>query len=78
MKKSLTLIAASLWMSLAVSAQTNTWTGATSTAWNTATNWSLGHAPTAAEDVSIPSAPANQPVISGTITPVCNDLTINV
>lgn len=57
--------------------QTKTWTGATSTAWNTSTNWSPAGAPASTDDVIIPSAPANQPVISGTITPVCKNLTIN-
>ena len=58
-------------------AQTNTWNGSSSTAWNTPANWSLGHAPLASENVVIPSAPANQPLISGTTTPVCTNLTIN-
>ncbi len=54
-----------------------TWTGATSTAWNTATNWSPSGVPAPTDDVIIPSAPANQPVVNGTITPVCKNLTIN-
>jgi len=54
-----------------------TWTGATSTAWNTATNWSPSGVPSPTDDVIIPSAAANQPVVSGTITPVCKNLTIN-
>jgi hypothetical protein len=54
-----------------------TWTGATSTAWNTAGNWSPGGAPTASDNVTIPSAPVNQPLISGTSTPACNNLTVN-
>ncbi len=54
-----------------------TWTGTTSTAWNTSTNWSPAGAPASTDDVIIPSAPANQPLISGTITPVCKNLTIN-
>ncbi len=53
-----------------------TWTGTTSTAWNTSTNWSPAGAPAATDNVTIPSAPANQPVISGT-TGVCANLTIN-
>ncbi|NCA86629.1 MAG: hypothetical protein EOM83_13850, partial [Clostridia bacterium] len=57
--------------------QTKTWTGASSTAWNTATNWSPAGVPTAANNVTIPSAPANQPLINGAITPVCNNLTVN-
>jgi hypothetical protein len=54
-----------------------TWTGATSTAWNTATNWSPAGIPIATDNVIIPSAPVNQPLVSGTLTPVCNNLTIN-
>ncbi len=54
-----------------------TWTGTTSTAWNTSTNWSPAGAPAATDHVTIPSAPSNQPVISGSLTPVCNNLTIN-
>ncbi|NLO50244.1 MAG: hypothetical protein GX103_03670, partial [Bacteroidales bacterium] len=57
--------------------QTKTWTGASSKAWNTATNWSPTGVPTAANHVIIPSAPSNQPLISGTSTPVCNNLTVN-
>jgi len=57
--------------------QTNNWTGATSTSWTVAGNWSLGHVPLVTENVVIPSAPANQPLISGTTSPVCNNLTIN-
>ncbi|MCK9270588.1 MAG: T9SS type A sorting domain-containing protein, partial [Bacteroidales bacterium] len=57
--------------------QPKTWTGASSTAWNTAGNWSPVGVPTAANNVTIPSAPANQPLISGTSTPVCNNLTVN-
>ena len=57
--------------------QTKTWTGASSTAWNTTTNWSPSGVPTAASNVTIPSAPANQPLISGTTSPVCNNLMVN-
>ncbi len=41
-----------------------TWTGCLSTDWNTAGNWASGTVPTATDDVVIPSAPANQPVLS--------------
>ncbi len=54
-----------------------TWTGATSTAWNTAGNWSPGGVPASTDNVVIPSAPANQPAINGTTSPVCNNLTVN-
>ncbi|MDP1622422.1 MAG: T9SS type A sorting domain-containing protein [Bacteroidales bacterium] len=53
-----------------------TWTGTTSTAWNTATNWSPSGVPAASDNVSIPSAPVNQPLISG-VTGVCQNLTVN-
>lgn len=43
--------------------QTNTWTGTTSTAWETNSNWSLGIAPIAIHDVVIPAV-INQPIIS--------------
>ena len=66
-----------LMVSGTVFSQTKTWTGATSTVWNTATNWSPSGVPTAASNVTIPSAPANQPLINGTTTPVCNMLTVN-
>lgn len=42
-----------------------TWTGAT-TNWNTASNWSPAGIPTASDDVVIPPAPANQPILSST------------
>lgn len=45
----------------------NTWTGTTSTDWDTATNWSLGTVPTGTTNVSI-SDVANDPVASGAIS----------
>ncbi|MBG8556110.1 Ig-like domain-containing protein [Hymenobacter guriensis] len=42
-----------------------TWTGAVSTAWATAGNWSPAQVPTIDNDVTIPAGPANQPVVSG-------------
>jgi len=45
-----------------------TWTGATSTNWNDATNWSTNTVPTATDDVSIPTAPPNQPIVSTAAT----------
>lgn len=54
---------------------TNVWTGATSTAWGIATNWSLGHVPQTAEDVGIPSSLSNYPII-GTGSRSCNGLGI--
>ncbi|QIP15665.1 hypothetical protein G8759_25055 [Spirosoma aureum] len=41
-----------------------TWTGATSTDWNTAGNWNPANLPTASDDVIIPSAPSRQPILS--------------
>jgi len=48
------------------------WTGATSTAWNTATNWSTGTVPTSSEEVEIGSAPTNQPIVSGALAECAN------
>lgn len=45
----------------------NTWTGTTSTAWLTTTNWSLGTVPTSGESVSIPNV-TNQPIITSAVT----------
>ncbi|MBC8155246.1 MAG: hypothetical protein H7Z72_20340, partial [Bacteroidetes bacterium] len=56
-----------LFGSLAVQGQTN-WTGGTSTDWNTAGNWASGTIPTATDDVVIPSASVNQPILSTTAT----------
>ncbi|MBL7779110.1 MAG: fibronectin type III domain-containing protein [Chitinophagales bacterium] len=42
---------------------TNSWTGATSTAWHVSSNWSNGVVPTAADDATIPNV-TNKPVIS--------------
>ena len=55
----------------------NTWTGATSTDWNTAGNWSLGTIPSACQDVIIPGAPANQPILSAAPNAICNNITID-
>ena len=43
----------------------NLWTGATSTNWNDATNWSRGQVPTISSDVLIPSTAPHQLVLSG-------------
>ena len=55
---------------------TNTWAGGTSTAWNTAANWSCGIVPTASNDVVIPSGTTFSPTVNIT-TAICNNLTIN-
>ncbi|MBL7737605.1 MAG: hypothetical protein JNK14_00170 [Chitinophagaceae bacterium] len=45
-----------------------TWTGTTSTAWATATNWSCNATPGATLDAVIQGGPVNQPVISSNVT----------
>jgi hypothetical protein len=52
----------------------NTWTGATSTDWNTASNWCGGVIPGANTSISI-SGGGLQPVVSGSAT--CESLTVN-
>jgi len=52
------------------------WTGATSTDWFTATNWNTGALPTVTTSITIPSAPANQPLISASGA-VCKNITID-
>jgi hypothetical protein len=51
------------------------WTGATSTNWNTASNWCSNSVPTNTTDVSIYSGPSNMPQISTAAN--CRSLTIN-
>jgi hypothetical protein len=54
-----------------------TWTGATSTDWNTASNW-CGGVPTSSTNVVIPSAPTNQPTISSASpAAIANNITIS-
>lgn len=56
---------------------TDTWTGAVSTDWFTGGNWQSGCVPNCGTSVTIPAAPANQPVIGFNLTPAaCNDITI--
>jgi hypothetical protein len=45
-------------------AQINEWQGTTSTNWHQSSNWSLNRVPLATDDVVIPGAPVNKPVIS--------------
>ena len=52
-----------------------TWLGGTAD-WNTGSNWYGGTVPTSATNVIIPLA-TKQPVISGPLTAVCNNITIN-
>lgn len=53
----------------------NTWLGATSTAWATASNWQCGYVPTSTSTVVINSGTAYSPVIS-TTGQVCDNLII--
>ena len=55
----------------------STWTGTTSTDWNTSTNWSTGSVPTAFDNVTIPDV-TNDPIIgaASVATEICNNLTI--
>jgi uncharacterized repeat protein (TIGR02543 family) len=52
----------------------NTWTGGSSTDWNTAANWGLGTVPTSSIDVVIPNV-SNKPLASS--ASVCKNMTIN-
>ena len=54
---------------------TETWTGATSTAWNTASNWSAGYVPISGTLVTIPSGTPFAPTVSATSTAA--NVTIN-
>ena len=51
-----------------------TWTGATSTDWDTPANWDLGFVPTASENVVIANT-ANQPILATNVT--VTSLTVN-
>ena len=54
-----------------------TWSGGTSTNWNTASNWSGNYVPLSTTNVTIPSGTTFSPSIGSTITAVCKNLTIN-
>jgi len=71
-----TLLLFSLFFASSVLGQTNTWNGGTNSNWGTAGNWSLGHIPTAAEDVVIPNSVTNNP-ISINVAAVCKTFTMN-
>ena len=45
-----------------------TWTGVTSNAWNTASNWNTNSIPVATSDVTIPNGITNYPTISSSVT----------
>jgi hypothetical protein len=52
-----------------------TWTGAVSTDWNVAGNWNPAAVPTNADDVVIPSGPANMPTVTASCS--AKSLTVN-
>lgn len=54
----------------------NTWTGASSTNWFNATNWSCGTVPNITSDATIPSNVANMPIINSGLTANVRTLTI--
>ena len=60
----LSLILLFVAVGLTLSAQSASWTGSTSTDWNTASNWNPAQVPTASSDIVISSSP-NNPVLSG-------------
>ena len=59
-----------------INADNLTWTGAVSTDWHLPANWCPPYVPTATSNVTIPSAPANQPLISNA-NAFCQNLSIN-
>lgn len=52
------------------------WFGNTSSDWNNGDNWCGGTVPTASVNVVIPFPSQNYPVISGSTTAICNNITI--
>jgi hypothetical protein len=62
---------------ITVTRGTATWTGTTSAAWNTASNWNTNAVPDPADDVVIPAGTLNSPSIPGTSSIFINGLTIN-
>jgi hypothetical protein len=67
------LLSATLLPAVPAAAASCSWTGATSNDWNTATNWSCGRVPEAADDVTIDVSGAN---ISLTMNATINSLLI--
>jgi hypothetical protein len=76
-KRSITITA--LFAFMISFAQTNVWTGAQSTKWNTAANWSANAIPVLTTDVEIPYvASGNYPVIDGQDgTADCRNINLN-
>lgn len=52
------------------------WDGSSSTYWNVSANWSNNTIPTSSDNVIIPSAPTNQPVLRTSHNGYCNNLEI--
>jgi len=50
-----------------------TWTGAISSDWHTAGNWSTGNVPTSSDNISIPTGTPNDPIIYGG-SAYCNNI----
>lgn len=48
-----------------VSANSNIWSGALSTDWNTAGNWVCGYVPSAGDSIEIPTSASNYPTLDG-------------
>ena len=63
-------------ITIANSFATGNWLGGTSADWNTASNWQ-GGVPVSITNVVIPEYAAYQPVIPGSPTAACRDLTLN-
>jgi hypothetical protein len=66
-----------LFMGLAAQAQT-TWTGATSTDWATASNWSTNSVPTATDNVLIPYVAGNAPTIGASTVALANSVGVAI
>src|SRR6056297_1185420 len=62
-------------LALSAFAQTNTWTGDFNSYWHNDFNWTLGHIPTAAEDVVITNDGYSPPTIAY-YDEECNSVTI--
>lgn len=54
-----------------------TWTGATSTDWNTTSNWDIGTVPVVANNILIPTGLVNYPLLNAGADGVGNDITID-
>lgn len=63
MKKIITTLLTILTLTFNSQAQTDTWTGATSSDWSTGSNWSLGFAPTSANMARFMWSTANAPTL---------------